>query len=279
MATTVRKSDRSDGASYPGSKPVKDVKYKSSTALYGRSGSGKTTLSATWPKPILYINIKDNGTDSIADEEDIDVVHIESSKELLDLILWCHKQSSKGKLKYKSIVLDTLTQFQGLLIKEMGVNKKLTAKGKRAGDFGTLTKQDWGSIAGDMKAVIMDVRNLPLESVFIAQERVFNIGDEEDDGVDQLMPEVGTRLMPSVNSDLCASVSIVGNTFVRVKVVSKKDPDTGKKVRTVKKQYCLRVGPNEVYTTKIRKPKGIKAPDYIIDPTFRKIRDVMKGIE
>lgn len=245
--------------------------------MYGRSGSGKSTLASSWPKPILYLNIKDNGTDSIADLEDVDVKHIHTSEDMREVILWCTKKASKGKFIYKTIILDTMTQFQGILLSEMGVNKKLAGKGKKkAGDFGTLTKQDWGVIAGDMKSLIMDVRNLPLESVFIAQERVFNIGGEEDDGLDQLEPEVGPRLMPSVKDDLNASVSIIGNTFVRVQVKTKQD-DKGKKVKVIKKQYSLRVGPNEVYTTKIRKPKGIKAPDYIVDPTFQKIRDVMKG--
>lgn len=272
MATTVRKTD---GERAPGAKRVSEVQRHTSTALYGRSGSGKTTLSATWPKPILYINIKDNGEASIADKEDIDVVDIETSDDLKELILWCHKKASKGKLIYKSIVLDTMTQLQGVLVEELGEKKKL--KGKKAGDFGTLTKQDWGQIAGDLKAVIMDVRNLPIESVFIAQERVFNAGDEEDDGVDQLMPEVGTKLMPSVNKDLCASVSIIGNTFIRVKVT--KEKVKGKTVKNIEKQFCLRLGPNEVYTTKIRKPKGIEAPDFIVDPTFRKIKRIMKGKE
>jgi hypothetical protein len=83
--------------------------------------------------------------------------------------------------------------------------------------------------------------------------------------------------MPSVNSDLCASVSTIGNTFIRLKV-SKEKVD-GKTVRKAEKLYCLRVGPNEVYTTKVRKPKGITAPDYIVDPTFKKIQRVMKGKE
>lgn len=272
MATTVRSEDR-----YPGSEPVGKVKYFGSTALYGRSGSGKSTLASSWPKPILYLNIKDNGTDSLADVEDVDVKHINSSEDLKEVILWCHKKAAKGKLIYKSIVLDTMTQLQGIFIKELGDKKGLAKKGKKAGDFGTLTKQDWGTIAGDMKAVLMDIRNLPVESVFIAQERVFNIGDEEDDGLDQLMPEVGPRLMPSVKDDLNASVSTIGNTFIRIKV--KKEKVDGKTVKTIEKLYCLRVGPNEVYTTKVRKPKGIVAPDFVVDPTFRKIQKIMKGKE
>lgn len=273
MATTVRKTDRA-----PGAKPVGEKHYNGSTALYGRSGSGKTTLSATWPKPILYVNIRDNGTDSIADVEDVDVVDVDTSEELKDLILWCHKQANRDKLTYKTIVLDTMSQLQGILVEEMGKNKSLK-KGKRAGDFGTMTMQEWGSIAGDLKAVIMDVRNLPVESVFICQERIFNAGDEEDDGLDQLEPEVGPKLMPSVKNDLNASVSIIANTFIRLRSVVTKDPDTKKKVKTVSKIYCLRVGPNSVYTTKLRKPKGIQAPDYIEDPTFRKLKKIMKGQE
>lgn len=268
MATTVRKSDRA-----PGATPVAEKSYHGSYAVYGRSGTGKTTLAGSFPKPILYINIRDNGTDSISDVDEVDVVDIEDSEQLKDLILWCAKKGKK--LPYKTIVLDTMSQLQNILVDEMGEKKGLQKKGKKAGDFGTLTKQDWGQIAGDLKAVIMDIRNLPVESVFIAQERVFNMGDEEDDGLAQLDPEVGPKLMPSVKNDLNASVSVIVNTFIRISV--KKIKEKGKIGKEIKKLYCLRVGPNEVYTTKIRKPKGIEAPDYIVNPTFRKLKKLMKG--
>lgn len=271
MAKTVRKDDRA-----PGAKPVSEVKYNGSTALYGPSGTGKTTLSASWPKPILYVNIRDNGTDSISDVKDVDVVHIDNSSEMTELMLWCAAKANKGKLKYGTIVFDTLTQFQGILVEEMGVNKKLSKKGKKAGDFGTLTKQDWGQIAGDMKALIMDGRNLGIESVFICQQRIFGLPDEEDDGIEQVDPEVGPKLMPSVKNDLNASVSIIGNTFIRLKIKTVTNKD-GKKEKEAKKIYCLRIGPNEVYTTKIRKPKRIEVPDYIVDPDFAKIKKIMKG--
>lgn len=271
MATTVRKEDRA-----PNAKPVSEVKRESSAAIYGRSGTGKTTLAASWPKPILYLNIRDNGEESISDVEGIDVVDIENSDDLLEQVLWLHKKASKGKLVYKTVVTDTMSQMQTMLVEEMGATKKIP-KGKRAGDFGVLHRQDWGKISGDLIKYIMDIRALPVNSVFIAQERVFNSGDEEDDGIDQLAPEVGTKLMPSVNKDLCASVNIVANTFIRIKVRTKKVD--GKKEKIITKQFCLRLGPNEVYTTKIRKPKGIEAPDYIVDPTYRKIMDIVKGKE
>lgn len=278
MATTVRKKDKGSNRA-PNSKPISEVKYHGSTTLYGRSGSGKTTLAATYPKPILYFNIRDNGTDSIADIDDIDVVEITSSEELKDQILWLHKQANRGKLIYKTVVLDTMTQLQSILVEEMGekIKARLESKKKRPGEFGSLQLQEWGIIAGDMKAVIMDIRNLPLESVFIAQEKIHNSGDEDDDGNEQIAPHVSTRLMKSVDSDLCASTSIIGNTFIRIKTV--KEKVDGKTVRRIEKQFCLRLGPNEVYATKIRKPKGVQVADYIVDPTFRKLKKIMKGIE
>lgn len=275
MATTIRKEDRA-----PRSKPVSEVKRKMDTALYGRSGTGKTTLASTYPKPILYLNIVDNGEESISDVEDIDVVDINTSEDLLEQILWMHKKASRGKLIYKTVVLDTMTQLQGILVRELAEKEKLKIKKGKPGDFGTLTRQHWGQIAGDLIKVIMDIRALEeVNAVFIAQERVFNAGDEEDDGMDSIAPEVGTKLMPSVNKDLCASVNIVGNTFIRIKVTKTKDKKNLKTIKKIEKIYCLRLGPNEVYTTKIRKPKGIEAPDYIEDPSYRKLKKIVKGTE
>jgi ABC-type transport system involved in cytochrome bd biosynthesis fused ATPase/permease subunit len=92
MATTVRKEDRA-----PGAKPVAEVKRKTTAAFYGRSGSGKTTLASTWPTPILYLNILDDGDDSIKDVEGIDVVDITTSEELQEQILWLAKKANRGK--------------------------------------------------------------------------------------------------------------------------------------------------------------------------------------
>jgi hypothetical protein len=41
------------------------------------------------------------------------VVDIETSEDLQEQILWLHKKASKGKLIYKTVVLDTMTQLQG----------------------------------------------------------------------------------------------------------------------------------------------------------------------
>lgn len=262
----------------PGSKPVDIIHYHGSTAVYGRSGTGKTTMSASWPKPILYFNIKDNGTDSIREHgDDIDVKNIETIDDWEDAILWLYAE--KGKLPYKSIVVDTMTQLQQLYVNVameelLRKNKKKLDPGKRAGDFGTLRQQDWGFVSGMMKKAIEDIRGLPVESVFIAQEKAINNSDDEEDFRDVMQPEVGPRLIKSVAADLNAAVSIIACTFIRAKEI--KEEKRGRRIR-IKKQYCARVGPNEVYVTKIRKPKGVEAPDFVVDPTHAKLMAIVEG--
>jgi hypothetical protein len=274
---TKRKSSRDDSDDLPGVRKIADVKHSRSTVLYGRSGSGKTTLASTWPKPILYLDISDRGTESIADVEGIDAKEIASFEELEDTLLWLIRNPKK----YKTVVLDTLSQLQEVLIVEVAENqpKKMRgAKDKRPGDFGTLTKGDWGAVGGKMKSIITDFRDLEMEVVFIAQDRVF--GAEEDDDADQITPEVGPRLMPSVKSHLNASVSVIGHTFCRRKLIKKKDPKKPGKTKTTERtEYCLRLGPNSVYTTKIRKPRKIEVPDFIIDPTYEDVVEIIKGVE
>lgn len=262
----------------PGGVAVSEKVYNNGFAIYGRSGTGKTTLAASFPKPILYLNILDDGTDSISEHgDDITVVDIRTPDDFHKIIQWALEKAAKGKLKYKTIVADTLTQLQTMLVRELFEAKKKKDKKlqeRQPGDWGTMTKQDWGAIAGDMKAAIQDVRNLPLEQVFICQERIFNLGDEEDED-EALAPEVGARLSPSVKDDLNASVSIIGHTFIRVKRTKKKD-DNNKTYWEAKKQFSLHLGPHEIYTTKMRKPKKVKAPDFIVDPTYEDIMAIMK---
>lgn len=276
MAKTPTKSKRQEEDLLPGVRKIGDIERPRSTVLYGRSGTGKTTLAASWPKPILYLDIRDEGTDSIADVDRIDVKEITDSDEMDEVLLWLIRNPGK----YKTVILDTVSQLQEMVVEEVAKEAKKKLKGKLPGDFGTLTKQDWGKVSSRLKSWIIDFRDLPMETVLIAQDRMFNASDDEsaDDNVEQLAPEIGPRLMPSVASVLNAAVSIIGNTFIRVRHVKKPDPKRAGKTKLVeKKEYCLRLGPSSLYITKVRKPKEHTAPDFIVDPTYEDLIAVIKG--
>lgn len=256
--------------SKPPIKRVQDVKHKNSWAIYGRSGSGKTTFSGSFPQPILLLDIKDQGTKSVADIEDLDVWQINDWDEFEDAY-WFLKTSKQHD--YKTVVIDTITQCQQLCIIDVLTGKK--KKTDRAGDWGTMSKRDWGDASAMLKEKVTSFRDLPMEVVFLAQERT-TIDEESEDNPDSvLIPEVGPAIMKSVASHLNASVSIIGHTFIREQIVRKKLNGKIKEKHEIR--YCLRIGPNPIYTTKVRKPKSIIVPLYVEDPTYEDIIDAIEG--
>ena len=265
--TTSSSSKRNDISSRI--KPVSKIVKPRSWVIYGRAGTGKTTLAGTFPGPVLLVDVKDEGTDSVSDVKGLDVFEVEESGDL-DELYWFLKENKKG---YKTVVIDTVTQLQQIRVEEIGEEKGIKGN-KQAGDWGTLTKQDWGGISSWLKKVITDFRSLDMEVVFLAQDRLFKSG-EEGDPAEGLEPEVGPRLSPAVMSHLCAAVHMVGHTFIRSKITKKKVG--GKVIEKEVKEYCLRLGPSTYYITKLRKPMTIELPDFLDNPTYEDILEIITG--
>jgi hypothetical protein len=250
-----------------------------SWVLYGRSGTGNTTLAGTFPTPALLIDANDKGTDSVADVEGLEVYDAKTWDDIDQVYWWLHAHPSK----FRTVILDTMSQMQQLCIKHvMREDGKSEANvGKWSGKEG-VSRRQWGVISSMMKVVITQFRDLPIECVFIAQDRIFNLAGDEDDETptdNMIDPEVGPQLSPSVAKHLNASVHVIGNTFLRRRMVTKKVKE-GKREREVqheKIEYCLRIGPNPVYVTKMRKPKDIIPPAVIVDPTYDDLINIING--
>jgi phage nucleotide-binding protein len=237
------------------------------TALfYGLSGSGKTTLSGTFPTPMLILDVGDKGTDSISDIKDCDVMEVESWSDF-EMAYWYLKDNGDS---YKTVVIDTVTNLQQLAIEKVN-DGDMDAK---------MSFKEWGEVVTLMKEWLISYRDLGINVVFLAQERKFNVN--EDEGIDDnlLLPEIGPRLTPSLSSHLASIVSVVGNTFIRARTETRKTTNRrGKELIEEYEvpEYSLRVGPNPYYVTKVRKPKEVTVPDSITDPTYTKIINAIKG--
>jgi AAA domain-containing protein len=249
--------------------PVDELEPEVKVILYGRSSTGKTTLAATFPKPILFIDVSEKGTDSIRRETGIDVLRVEEWQDIEDAY-WMLKSS---KHKYKSIVIDTVSQTQDLAIKTVMADANQEVDSGAVGNWGTMTKRQWGQVSTKIKTTMLNFRDLDMNVVFIAHDRVFNAEDEDDDA--GITPEVGPRLMPSVATTLNGAVSVIGNTFIREVIKEIKIGKKTKEKRIV--QYCLRIGPHAIYTTKIRKPRDIELPAIVIDPSYEQIVALTTG--
>lgn len=241
-------------------KPVTDLGLVIAALFYGRAGTGKTTLASTFPAPILHLDIREKGTDSIVDVPDIDTVAIDEWDEF-EQVYWYLKANPT---KYKTVVIDAVSQLQ-----DFAVDAAVAESGK---NNDVVSKREWGIAAGKMKTWIINYRDLVdlgIAVVFLAHDRAQE-GEEGEEG--ELMPSMGPRVMPSVASVLTASVKLIGNTFVK-EVTQKQDNGTIKRDVI----YCLRIGPHAYYETKIRQPKGSYVPDVLENPDYNALVSLMKG--
>jgi len=242
-------------------KPVTSLGLVLAALFYGKAGTGKTTVAATFPKPLLHLDIREKGTDSISDMEDVDTLSIEEWDEF-EQAYW-FLQSKENK--YKTVVIDAVSQLQ-----DFALMKALKDNGKADGS--PVSMRDFGAAAGNLKTWIINYRDLVesgINVVFLAHDRTRD-GEEGEDG--ELMPSVGPSMMPSVASVLTAAVKIIGNTFVRE---AHEKLGGGKIERKV--EYCMRVGPHAYYMTKVRQPKGSYTPDVIENPGYNTFVSLMKG--
>jgi AAA domain len=245
--------------------PVGQVQDPLTALLYGRAGSGKTVTAATFPKPLLILDIKERGTESIAESPDIDVVQI-STWEQFEQFYW---YIVSGDHRYKTVVVDHLSQLQELAIATL--RAKLNLKSDDA-----FHKGQWGTVSGQLKEWILnyrDLRDKGMAVCFVAHDRQFGGEETEDNQID---PSIGPRLMPSVSSFVNGAVSVIGNCFIRETFIK---GEKGKKIRKV--EYCMRVGPHASYVTKIRKPitSEIQLPDIIVNPSYEKLMKIARGEE
>lgn len=239
-----------------------DIDSPTIITLYGRAGTGKTTIACTAPKPLLLIDVKDKGTDSGKrsglERGDITVFELEEFDEIYDL----HDYIMDHPKKWKSVVIDHMTALQ-----ELCHIKVQEDEGKSH-----MSQQMFGYSSGYLKDVIglyKSLVDLGITPIFLAQDRMES---GEGEGEDQLLPEVGPQMMPSVARNLCAASRVIGHTYQYERV----DKLEGAKVRRTI-EFRLRLGPNPYYITKVTRPFGTPCPQFLVDATYDDILKIVKG--
>lgn len=230
--------------------------------LYGRPGTGKTTIACTGPKPLLLIDVKDKGTDSGKREDlepgDITVFELENFDEIYEVYDYIQDNPER----FKSVAIDHMTALQ-----DFCYQKVMDEEGKSKmsqGMYGTA-----GSYLKEVINLYKGLTDLGITPIFNCQDRMES-GDGE--GEDQLLPEVGPSLMPSVARTLCAASRVIGHTY-QFENVEKLD---GAKVRR-NIEFRLRLGPNPYYITKVTRPFGTPCPQFLVDANYQDIMKVVRG--
>ena len=230
---------------------IKDFAQGKFVALYGKSGSGKTTLGATFPKPMLYVKIGDDGSSVIKDVEDIDAVEITKVGQIKQLL----KELETNKT-YKSVFFDTFT----LIVNEWK-NENIVSKKKK------MTQQAWGDLLVDTEELIREMHKLSKKKWVIISGH--EVTDSIEGMEDELLPDVRMSVSKGARTYLEGMVNYGLHTIVVEKEIEK---DSESKVVN---KHAVDIGPNPYYWTKFQSIKSKKIPKRMLNPTFNKLNELM----
>jgi hypothetical protein len=237
--------------------------------VYGRSGTGKTTFAGTLRNflvetdskqdQVLFIDVSEDGTPSIRDVKGGMAFDAEDWADL-EGIYWFLKEEEHP---FGALVIDTITQMQNVAMAQAKVRAN-----KQPDE--AMSRQSWGYLSGMLAPLLLDFKDLPMHTCFIAQDRRQEL-DIEDEDEDEILPEMGPAVIPSIAKTVNAMVGVIGQTYVKRVHKTKGGRVTKRDV------FRMRLGPHPFYLTKIRSPKSFKTPDSIINPSFSKIAKIMRG--
>lgn len=246
--------------------------------VYGQSGTGKTTFVGTFPGKTLWVVCSGGkhagelrSLNTKEHRKRIKQLVVEESGDLREVL------NAWEDLGYDNLVIDHLTGFEDLLLKEVvGLDEIPVQR-----SWGIASQQQYGEVATKEKEYMRAALDLPSNVIIICQERTFG-GNEEGGDSESLKPTVGGAVMPSVARWLFPAVDYLVQTAKRPRMemreIKVSNTKTKKSLVRVKGKidYVLRTGPHDVYLTKFRLPKGEELPEVIVDPTYEKF---MKLIE
>lgn len=230
---------------------IKEFSQGKFVALYGKSGSGKTTLGATFPKPMLYIKIGDDGSSVIKDVDGIEAIEITKVTQVRALI----KELMSDK-KYKSVFLDTFT----LIVNEWKQENIVSKKKK-------MTQQSWGDLLVDTEEIVRELHALSKHKWVIISGH--EVTDSIEGMEDELLPDVRMAVSKGARTYLEGMVNYGLHTIVIEKEVEKDG-----EVKTVTK-HSVDIAPNPYYWTKFQSVKSKKIPKRMLNPTFDKLNELM----
>ncbi|WP_026912316.1 AAA family ATPase [Patulibacter minatonensis] len=149
--------------------------------LYGPPKSGKTAAAATAPGPILWVNLEGGGALGYARKvaasrgSDIHEVRVEKDDQIKPILdqVYLHVRDGMAP-KVKTVVIDTIGKVRDQLGRNIGRGKQPSI-------------QQWGDIAKIVEGFVVGMRDLPVNVVFLAHQKV----SDSDTGDRIVEPMIG----------------------------------------------------------------------------------------
>ena len=235
--------------------PIGELSQGGLWGIYGKSNSGKTTLISTFPKPILYLQIGDDGTKSISDVENIDVLRIDNPEKLKTVLT-----ELKKNYKYATIVVDTYS----MIVNEWQEENIISKKKK-------MTMQAWGDVLTEQNTIVKQCQVLSQERIVVLT--CHEVTDTIEGMEDEITPDVRPNVSKGARTYFEGMCNYGIHTTVLQKEVTNKE--TGE--TSIQTKHAVHLGSNPYYWTKTQKPSGVKLPRVVLNPTYEKLVNLIAG--
>lgn len=223
--------------------------------LWGKSGSGKTHFIATLPKPLLYIQIGDDGSNTIANFDGIKAIRAQTIDRLRRI-----GEELKSDTKYASVAVDTFS-----MLTNVWIDANATQKKKK------MTMQMWGDLKIETEELIKIYHEVAATHIVALSCHEANDTIEGMD--DEIIPDFG----PNTSKGSRVYLQGMANYGIHFTKISKTvaDKNTGEEKEIVR--YAAHLGANPYYWTKFQIDDSIKVPNTMVNPSYDKIIQLIQG--
>lgn len=235
-------------------KPLKSLEQRKLVVVYGKSNTGKTVFSSTFPKPLLYLSIGDDGSNPIANVDGIDTIKLETAAELKEVLT----ELSNKKHNYQSVVIDTFSLFVNVW-----THDNIIVKGKR------MTQDAWGNLKTDTEEIIRLAHKLS-DNMWVVLTC-----HEVADAFEGLEEEITPDIRPNVSKGARTYLEGMANYGIHTTKLSKIVEKNGVEKTLVK--YAAHIGANEYYWTKVQVAPDVQVPATMVNPTYEKLMEITGG--
>lgn len=218
---------------------------------WGKSGTGKTKFVASMPKPLLYIRIGDDGSNTIANVDGIKAIHAES----LDQLKGIGEELKKDR-KFTSVAVDTFSMITNVWIDQNIIQKKKK-----------MTQQAWGDLKVETEELIKIFHEVAATHI------VALTCHESNDSIEGMEDEIIPDFRPNTTKGARTYLEGMANYGIHMAKMKKTVVKDGIEKEVVR--YIGQLGANSYYWTKLQIDPEIKVPDIIVNPTYDKIMKII----
>ncbi len=173
---------------------------KCKALVHANSGAGKSTLGASVKNPIIALCERQALRAIRRRNPDATIWMVESTEDLRNLLIDLKMQTTNGTCPFDTVVLDSLTEMQSILKRE------ILKKGSSTRD--SLTVGEWGMVIDRTTDVVRSFRDLPLHVLVLCRSEESFVDDSRF-----VRPSLNGKKLPN---DIAGFFNIVGYGYKKL---------------------------------------------------------------